>query len=291
MCVCVKKFISFLLFFGAAFSGCSGLKQNYNSSHFLNEEIQESADYIGEYRELYLSMKEHIDSPLLAKLFNDPRFKIYERSHNRKKNYDKITVDFYKRPQFGFFTKAGVKAGREFAEKNIEALKKAIDMYKLPEKAVWDISALAGIEYSWGRLKTPYHAFNALVSLYRDVPTHKDFALKNIKGLIDGIDDPFIKIDPYAPSSFTGAVGCCQLMPFWLSKISEYRKKDRFDVNKDGVFDPFDMDDAIGFFAWRLKEQGYLKNRFNAIKRYNGSGAAATAFAQAIIEYVSLIEN
>gem|GEM_PF-2788037 len=264
-------------------TACSGKNSPVSSD--------KSIEYDGEHRELYMSLRERVDSPLITEFFSDSRFRIYERTLERNTSYNKITVDFYKRPSFGLFTEEGKEKGRSFVQDKYSALTEAAQRFGLPKEAIWDISALAGMEYSWGRLKPTNMAFNSLASLYRDVPHRRDFATRNIEGLIEGINDPFIEIDPFAPSSFVGAVGYCQLMPFWFSYITDWSDKELLDISGSGSFDPYDMKDAIGFFAWRLKEQGYKENRFVAIRRYNGSGQAAEAFAEAIIDYADKIKT
>lgn len=250
-----------------------------------------SHTYEGEHYEVFTELTKHFDKHTLSDLFSDSRFTIYERTAPAQRRYNQITVEFYKRPAFGLFTEAGFRAGRRFVDEYKDDLLMAVRRFNLPEEAIWDISGLAGIEYSWGRANPPHKVFNALISLYRDVPGRRRFALDNIEGLLIGLEDPFIKIDPFAPSSFLGGTGYCQMMPFWFKTVSQWRRKERLDINGDGIFDPYYMPDAIGFFAWRLSDMGYRRDRFNAIKRYNGSGQAARAFAEAVIEYSGIIRE
>ena len=285
-----EKLIIFILIFSLFSCQSSSRNQAADIPGKTNPAVSYEP-YEGEHYELLLALKEYIDSPKLDRLFSHPDFTIYERVASAQRSYNQITVEFYKRPQFGLFTDAGIRAGRRFVEDNYEALTRAADEFNIGYDAIWDISALAGIEYSWGRMRPRHRAFNALVSLYRDVPARRTFAINNIRGLLRAIEDPFIEIDPFAPSSFVGAVGYCQLMPFWFTTILDWRHRERLDGNNDGVFDPYDMDDAIQFFAWRLSDRNYTNNRFDAIKRYNGSGSAARAFAEAVIEFSGLIKS
>ncbi|NLB35025.1 MAG: hypothetical protein GX817_04300 [Elusimicrobia bacterium] len=269
-----KFFILYFIFFG-----------------FLTSRPSYAGLYDGQHSEVFLELSEHFDPEILSDLFKDPRFEIYKRTAPAQKQYNKITVEFYKRPAFGLFTEAGYRAGRKFVEEYKDDLLMAIRRFSLPEEAIWDIAGLAGVEYSWGKMKPPHKIFNALISLYRDVPGRRKFALDNIEGLLRGMEDPFIRIDPYAPSSFLGGAGYCQMMPFWFTTVSDWRRKERLDIDDDGIFDPYHMPDAIGFFAWRLSAMHYRRDRFNAIKRYNGSGSAAKAFAEAIMEYSKIIQS
>ncbi len=255
-------------------SGCFGRKQ-------APEEVCPRSRY---------SLERKIESEALLLFFEDPRFKIYKVAQ-RKSSYDQITADFYRSPSFGLFTPWGEMQARKFIRDYEYYLNKAVKRFNLPRDAVPVISALAGIEYSWGELNPSYSVFNSLYSVYAQIPTHENFALRNIRGLIDGFENPSIKIDAFSPSSFMGAVGYCQLMPMWFTRITRDGLEKKLDLDGDGVFDPFSMPDAIAFFAWYLSENGFRRNPRNAVRLYNGSGPAAEAFADVVMEFAEKIRS
>ncbi|MGM0567819.1 MAG: lytic murein transglycosylase [Elusimicrobiota bacterium] len=251
---------------------------------------RESTDYdhtvlTNEHRQ-QLAMS--IDDPLILSFFADSRFRVYEVAQ-KKRNYNQITVDFYRSPSFGLFTPAGKAQARKFIDEHKSYLKKALERFNLSPDAAPVISTLAGIEYSWGNSNPKSRVFNSLYSVYKQIPAQKNFAIRNIKGLLRGINNPAIEIDAFTPSSFMGAVGYCQLMPFWFTDISERNIEAKLDLDGDGVFDPFSMPDAIAFFAWYLSESGFNSNKWRAVKSYNGQGPAAEAFADAVIEFAEKI--
>jgi membrane-bound lytic murein transglycosylase B len=123
------------------------------------------------------------------------------------------------------------------------------------------------------------------------VPSKKSYAVKNIKGLLEGVRNPKIEIDPYVPSSFMGAVGYCQLMPFWFTAITAGGYEELLDLDDDGVFDPFNMPDAIAFFGWYMSDRNYNKDKKRAVAGYAGSGSTARAFAGAVIEFADSISD
>ncbi len=234
------------------------------------------------------TLESKIETETLSRFFEDSRFEVYEVAQ-RKSNYDQITTDFYRSPSFGLFTPWGEMQAKRFIRDYEFYLKKAVNRFNLPPDAIPVISALAGIEYSWGQLNPRHSVFNSLYSVYLQIPTHENFALRNIRGLIDGVENPLIKIDAYSPSSFMGAVGYCQLMPMWFTRITKDGLEEKLDLDGDGVFDPFSMPDAIAFFAWYLSENGFNRNPRTAVRLYNGSGPAAEAFADAVLEFAEKI--
>lgn len=269
------KYLISTVLIASFFSGCLGRKKA-------------SVIISAEHNTCTLAQK--IDNRHLSYFFSSPEFEVYEIG-KRKSNYEEITVDFYKRPSFGLFTSWGEKRGREFIDEHNYYLNRAVEHFNLSTDAIEIISALAGIEYSWGAQEPPYRTFNSLYSVYLQLPTHKNFALRNIQGLIDGVENPGIKIDAFSPSSFMGAVGYCQLMPMWFTEIGERNLEEKLDLDNNGFFDPFTMPDAIAFFAWYLSENGFGRNQWNAVKLYNGKGPAADAFADAIIEFSEKIRS
>ncbi|MFW6134418.1 MAG: lytic murein transglycosylase [Elusimicrobiota bacterium] len=243
-----------------------------------------------EKKELYQSLRKDIRNPVIKELLLDPRFKLYQ-TKRKKENYDKVDRNYFKSAKFGLLTDAGKARGEEFIRGNWIYLKEAMERFNLDEDVIPVISGLAGIEFSWGRTKTPYKAFNSLVSVYKYMPKYKNYALSNLRGLIKGIENPKIELDPYAPSSFMGAIGYCQLMPFWLTKISELNCEQELDIDSDGKFDIYNMADAIGFFAWYLEKGNFSINKRGAIRSYIGRGPTAEAYTDAILAFSKTLDK
>ncbi|MEA3506244.1 MAG: lytic murein transglycosylase [Elusimicrobiota bacterium] len=270
--------IKFLLLIALFFAGCA------------KREIPEFKTELR--REIYIELSRDLSdkqyAPLLKELINDERFKIYELGA-KKKTYDAVPVDHFKGTKFGLLTPAGRRAGRKFLNEHRTSLARAAERFGLAPHSAETIAGLAGIEYSWGNLNPPYRLFNSLISVYHTVPAQQRFALRNIRGLLEGINNPAIEIDPWASSSFMGAVGYCQLMPFWFTVITERGYEEKLDLNGDGIFNPFSMPDAIAFFAWYISEGNYNRNPKSAVASYAGSGSTAKAFADAVLGFADSI--
>ncbi len=240
--------------------------------------------------EIYDSLSKEVPGPLFKELFKDPLFQIYE-IRQKSESYQAVTVDYFKSPRFGLFTPAGKRAGTNFLEKYSEYLGRAVQRFELDQEAIPVISAMAGMEYSWGNLNPTHKIFNSLVSVYHNNPGRKAFVLQNINGLLQAMEHPDINIDPFAPSSFMGAAGYCQLMPFWFTTIIEHDKIHLLDLDNSGKFNPYSMPDAIAFFAWRLDEGGFNRDQRTAIRRYIGSGTTADSYVTAVLDFAQEISN
>ncbi len=271
-----KKHIILLILWGLIFTGCAKQKKPEFQTDLQSK--------------IYRELSKDIKDPALKNIIKDERFKIYELQ-KKKKTYDTVPGNYFKNSKFGLLTPAGRKKGREFLTKNRAYLDQAAERFGLHPDSAEIITGLAGIEYSWGRLNPPYKLFNALVSVYHTVPSRKKYAVKNIKGLLAGIRNPKIEIDPYAPSSFMGAVGYCQLMPFWFTAITTGGYEKLLDLDDDGVFDPFKMPDTIAFFGWYMNNRNYNMHKKKAVGDYAGSGSTARAFAEAVIEFADSITD
>ncbi|MGM0441506.1 MAG: lytic murein transglycosylase [Elusimicrobiota bacterium] len=262
------------------------------ASHNLsaNESRATKQVLTGEKKEIYNSLKNEIKSPLFKELLTHPHFQIYD-IRQKSKTYKKLEVNHFKSPQFGLFTPAGKKAATNFIENNKHHLTKAVQRFNLNREAIYVITAMAGMEYSWGNLNPPHKIFNSLISVYQNNSSPRSFVVSNVNGLLQAIEHPQIELDPFAPSSFMGAAGYCQLMPFWFTTIIQQDKVTSLDLDENGKFNPYTISDAIAFFAWRLKEGGFNQDKKTAIMRYIGSGTTASSYVTAVLDFAEEISD
>ncbi len=109
-----------------------------------------------------------------------------------------------------------------------------------------------------------YQLINALFSIH----VKKGGFLNQLKALNKMVGNGF---DAFIPSSFAGAFGFPQFLPYSYLKYG-------IDGNNDGKVDLFNMDDSIFSIANYLAKHGWNKNKRKAVHAYNPSSWYVKAF-------------
>lgn len=126
------------------------------------------------------------------------------------------------------------------------------------------ITAIYGIETNFGTNKGNRIAFNSWATIYKDFPKdrHKGLnALEQLKELIDFAEESKRELMEIK-GSFMGCIGDCQTLP-------NNRKRFGVDYDKDGVIDPFVMEDNLAFIAKYLDDCGFSWNKWRSVYAYN----------------------
>ncbi len=153
--------------------------------------------------------------------------------------------------------------GVRFYKKYRRTLLNAQKKYGVPS---YIITAILGIETSYGQITLRYRAFDALATLGFFYPRRAAYFQGELEALL--LFSRKTKTDPFSyMSSYAGAVGIPQFMP---SNISRYA----VDGSKNGKIDIIrDRADAIYSVANYLKQFGWKKDQPVSVKvRLAGSG-------------------
>lgn len=170
-----------------------------------------------------------------------------------KEEKAKIFEDEYQKykEKLGFDGKT--KQIKPFIKNNLEHLLTAEKEYQIPKEV---IAATLGVESDFGKNKGKYYAFNAYVSLYL-TGYKQEFAISQLKELLKFCERT--KKDIFIKSSYAGAIGYVQFLPYSLNKwfIGD---------------DVYNMHDNIlstaNYLAYFMKKTGSLEK---AVLRYNPS--------------------
>jgi membrane-bound lytic murein transglycosylase B len=219
--------------------------------------------------------KEGYDISLYLK---DPRFEIYELAkpdtskasapRPRYRNYADTTQSWYMRHD-------SLESCADFYEENYGLLRRIEE--KTGKNHV-NLVSQTELETNRGKFIGKYPVFNALVTkcVQRTGKTREVFVnylLDYMKLCADTTDNITLSSDPFANvGSSAGAMGPGQLMP---SVIIYLAKRHAIDSDGDGLFDPYDLEDAwtaMGFFE---KANGYNTQLYNPYDRYYGSSIKA----------------
>ncbi|MEX0608821.1 MAG: lytic murein transglycosylase [Balneolaceae bacterium] len=149
----------------------------------------------------------------LVKYLEDPRFKFYEGISNRFINaaeYKSGNFENYK-VVLGYESKKNLIA--DFMGENASALAEAEEKYGIPK---YVISAIIGVESSYGKVTGKYNPFNAYVSMYSE-NYRADFAKAQLEELLLWTDRN--KVDVFElKSSYAGAMAYAQFIPYSLNR-------------------------------------------------------------------------
>ncbi len=157
-----------------------------------------------------------------------------------------------------------LKKAKKFKIKYYKTLLKASKEYKVDMNY---IVGLIGVESKFGEYSGDYNVLDALTTLAFHKNRMKKFFNSEFKHLFLMAREQGYDITKLQ-GSFAGAMGMVQQVP---SVFREYG----MDYNRDGVKDPWDLEDGIGIIAKFMKKNGWQKGIPAAVttnfkgKRYN----------------------
>lgn len=162
-----------------------------------------------------VSLIEYFDGKDLdiRELLEDSRFELYDGISNRFKNAAEIKTGSFEeyKGKFGYDEKiAGLP---EFMNTYSEALQKAEEEYDIPKSI---ISAIIGIESSFGKYTGKYNPFNAYVSMYSE-DYRAPFAQAQLEELLIFAERNQLDIHEMK-SSYAGAMTFAQFIPYSLNR-------------------------------------------------------------------------
>lgn len=178
---------------------------------FISTEFNEKP----EYPESVASLVEYFDEKGMdiRELLNDPRFELYEGISNRFKNAAEIKTGSFEEYKVKFGYEEKIASLPEFMETYSEALQNAENDYGIPQSV---ISAIIGIESSFGKYTGKYNPFNAYVSMYSEEYRVK-FALAQLEELLIFAEKNQLDIHAMK-SSYAGAMTYAQFIPYSLNR-------------------------------------------------------------------------
>ena len=146
-----------------------------------------------------------------------------------------------------FLTEKRISGGRKFMAENRETLERAEKEYGVPKEI---ISAIIGVETSYGQIMGRYRVVDALSTLSFDYPARSKFFTKELEELL--LLSREQKFDPMVlKGSYAGAMGYGQFIP------SSYRSY-AVDFDGDNTADILNnVQDAIGSVANYFKRHGW----------------------------------
>lgn len=173
--------------------------------------------------------------------------------HSKKLRFDR-QYKWYK-SRLGFEDKAdsiGV-----FMERHSQTLRRVEQAYMIPKELV---SAVIGIESDFGKNNGKYNPFNALVSVYIS-GERRDFALSQLEELITYCQDN--KRDVFdLKSSYAGAIGGAQFMPYSLNRWAIGKDENNIDNNLLSIAN------YLNYFKGKTSDTEELILRYNPSKLY-----------------------
>jgi membrane-bound lytic murein transglycosylase B len=162
-----------------------------------------------------------------------------------------------------FVTPTRTSGGVDFWNENVEQLKRARDVYGVPEEI---IVAIIGVETIYGRRTGSFRVIDALYTLGFEMPQRAAYFRGEMEQFLllareNGLDPLAVK------GSFAGAIGMPQFMP------TSYRRF-AVDFDSDGKIDLWDnVPDIIGSVANYLHTFGWAAGQAIAVPaRISGSG-------------------
>jgi len=177
----------------------------------------------------------------------DSRFKIYNDIKKLRKSYNniKLSAEQYKK-NIDYFVRENLQDNVNFIMQNEKILWETAIEYKSDP---FIIATVLNIESGFGKKLGKRIALNSWISIYNLFPKDRHArlnAFKQIKALLDfSVESNRDIFD--IKGSFMGCIGLCQTLPDNIKKFG-------IDYNKDGIIDPFSLEDACAFIANYIKE-------------------------------------
>ena len=154
---------------------------------------------------------------------------------------------------------------KKFKKSHYTTLQRASKVYKVDMNY---IVGFMGVESKFGEYTGDYNVLDALATLAFHPNRMKKFFKSEFKHLFLLAREKGYKITQLE-GSFAGAMGCVQQVP-------SMARKHESDFNKDGITDPWDLEDCIGSIAKFMHKNGWKKGSLVAVpasfkgKRYKG---------------------
>lgn len=161
----------------------------------------------------------------------------------------------WNRYQDNFLTEKTISKGVQFWRQNRVALKRAEQMYGVPEEYILGI---IGVETRYGGNVGKNRAIDALAAMGFDNPRRGKYFRSELEAYL--IMTRKEGLDPLQPmASYAGALGLCQFMP---SNIKRYA----VDHDHSGTVNLWTPHDAIGSVANYFKKHGWQKGGTVAVR-------------------------
>ena len=150
--------------------------------------------------------------------------------------------------------KDSLSKAKKFKKKYYKTLKKAERIYSVDMDY---IVGFMGVESKFGEYTGDYNVLDALATLAFHPNRMKKFFKAEFKHLFLLSREKGYKITKLE-GSFAGAMGCVQQVP-------SMARKHRSDFNKDGITDPWDVEDCIGSISKFMHKNKWRKGALVAI--------------------------
>ena len=190
----------------------------------------------------------------------DELTRLFERAQYQQAAIDAISAPSTLKPwpeyRANFINDARVAAGLRFWKNNAEAIRRAEEVYGVPQEV---IVALLGVETFYGKQAGNFRTVDALATLAFNYPPRAQFFRSELEQYLLLARDQ--QLDLLAVrGSYAGALGLPQFMP------SSYRKY-AVDFNGNGKIDLLrEREDGIGSAANYLKQFGWAKGEPVALR-------------------------
>jgi membrane-bound lytic murein transglycosylase B len=197
----------------------------------------------------------------ISAYLKDERFEIYEPNG---KPQDVNYADTTEKSGTWYMRHDSIERCADFVEEYWYWLRKAEKEYgPSPEH----ITSQLELETNRGQYLGERPVINSMITMYVTKPGRREEFYKYLKGFLDLQGDTTDNIvfpqDIFeAKGSWAGAYGVGQGMPKMIREYGE-------DFDGDGVFDPRNIIDGIGFVARHLDGNGFRKNPRRATQGYN----------------------
>jgi len=150
--------------------------------------------------------------------------------------------------------KDSLKKAKKFKKEYYKTLKKAERIYSVDMNY---IIGFMGVESKFGEYTGDYNVLDALATLAFHPNRMKKFFKAEFKHLFLLSREKGYKITELE-GSFAGAMGCVQQVP-------SMARKHKADFNKDGISDPWDVEDCIGSIAKFMHKNKWRKGALVAV--------------------------
>ncbi|NOR55502.1 MAG: murein transglycosylase [Sulfurovum sp.] len=160
---------------------------------------------------------------------------------------------------------SSLKKAKKFKRKYASTLRRASKTYSVD---IGYIVGFMGVESKFGEYTGDYNILDALATLAFHKNRMKKFFKAELKHLFLLVREKHYNIRTLE-GSFAGAMGCVQQVP-------SMARKHKSDFNRDGITDPWDVEDCIGSIAKFMHKNGWRKGAVVAVptrfkgKRFKG---------------------
>ncbi|MCD6496626.1 MAG: lytic murein transglycosylase [Candidatus Aenigmarchaeota archaeon] len=207
----------------------------------------------------YLKRRLARDGYDITSILEDPRFEVYD--FGKRKRF----VNYADTSQSWYMRRDSLESCADFMEEYWHWLRKAEDEFgPSPEH----IASVLELETNRGQYTGKRPVINSLISVYmQSSGRRRRHFYEYIKDFLelqkDTADNILLPDDIFeAKGSWAGAYGIAQIMPDLFRKYGK-------DFDGDGVFDPMNKPDAIGFLGRYLADHGFSRDAIRATYRYN----------------------